>query len=265
MTFETAVNNLTSPPAVKDHSWLKDIVVIIPALNEEQALPYVLRDLPAVGQVIVVDNGSTDATPGVATSQGAFVVAEPRRGYGSACLRGLNEIESQIAVGERRPRVVVFVDADHSDHAELLPLLVEPIFAGTADFVLGSRLLGKREPGAMPFVSLFGNRLACYLMRILFGAKFTDLGPFRAISYDKLRDLSMCDTNFGWTIEMQIKAVRANLVYTEIPVPYRCRIGQSKISGTISGVIKAGTKILWTIAKYGFSRTKPDRPAETRQ
>ncbi|MBS1985407.1 MAG: glycosyltransferase family 2 protein [Bdellovibrionales bacterium] len=263
MTLETATNDQSSLPVLKVHSRLEDVVVIIPALNEEQALPYVLHDLPEVGRVIVVDNGSTDGTADIATRQGATVVAEPHRGYGSACLCGLNEIERRITAGERMPRVVAFVDADHSDHADLLPLLVEPIFAGTSDFVLGSRLLGKREPGAMPFASLFGNRLACFLMRILFGAKFTDLGPFRAISYDKLRSLSMCDTNFGWTIEMQIKAVRAGLVYIEIPVPYRCRIGQSKISGTISGVIKAGTKILWTIARYGFSRKKSCCPAET--
>lgn len=265
MTLEIARSNTSSSPAVEDQKRLEDVVVIIPALNEEQALPHVLRDLPAVGLIIVVDNGSTDATADVATREGAFVVKEAHRGYGSACLRGLSEIDLRIAAGERPPRVVAFVDADYSDHADLLPTLVEPIFSGTADFVLGSRLQGEREPGAMPFVSLFGNRLACFLMRILFGAKFTDLGPFRAISYDKLLSLSMCDTNFGWTIEMQIKAVRAGLVCIEVPVPYRCRIGQSKISGTVSGVIKAGTKILWTIARYGFSRTKPSRPDETHQ
>ena len=193
-----------------------EVVVIIPALNEEQSLPLVLRDLPPVGRVIVVDNGSTDATAELAIRQGAVVVAEPRRGYGSACLRGLSEIEQRLAAGEPSPRIVVFLDADYSDHPDLLPQLVAPILDGTADFVLGSRLLGKREPGAMPFVSLFGNRLACFLMRVLFGAKFTDLGPFRAIAYDKLRELAMCDTNFGWTIEMQIKAVRHGLRYLEI-------------------------------------------------
>lgn len=264
MTLGTARNNPASA-FVDGHPPLQDVVVIIPALNEERALPHVLHDLPAVGRVIVVDNGSTDKTADVATLQGAFVVTEPRRGYGSACLCGLNEVERRISTGEPMPRIVVFVDADHSDHADLLPNLVEPIFAGQADFVLGSRLLGEREPGAMPFVSLFGNRLACFLMKILFGAKFTDLGPFRAIAYEKLRGLSMCDTNFGWTIEMQIKAVRAGLVYVEVPVPYRCRIGQSKISGTVSGVVKAGTKILWTIARYGFSRPKLIQPGEARK
>ena len=232
-----------------------DVTVIIPALNEEQALPLVLRDLPPVGRVIVVDNGSRDRTAEVAAQAGAVVVPEPRRGYGSACLCGLAEIERRTAAGEPPPRIVVFVDADHSDHADLLPQLVAPIFDGQADFVLGSRILGEREPGAMPPAAYFGNHFACFLMRLLFGARFTDLGPFRAIDYAKLRELAMCDANFGWTIEMQIKAVRAGLRWLEIPVPYRCRVGQSKISGTVSGVIKAGSKILWTIARYGLKRT----------
>jgi glycosyltransferase involved in cell wall biosynthesis len=245
------------PPVLpKANLRFDEVVVIIPALNEEQSLPLVLRDLPSVGRVIVVDNGSTDATAEFAARDGASVVTESRRGYGSACLRGLNEIEQRIAAGEPAPQIVVFLDADYSDHPDLLPQLVAPIIDGTADMVLGSRLLGKREPGAMPFASLFGNRLACFLMRVLFGAKFTDLGPFRAIAYDKLRELAMCDTNFGWTIEMQIKAVRKGQRCLEIPVPYRRRIGQSKISGTISGVFKAGTKILWTIAKYGVDRSQ---------
>ena len=234
---------------------LNDVTVIIPALNEEQALPLVLRDLPAVGRVIVVDNGSTDSTAAVAANAGAIVVSEPRRGYGSACLCGLAEIERRTAAGESPPRVVVFVDADHSDHADLLPQLVAPIFENQADFVLGSRILGEREPGAMPPAAYFGNHLACFLMRVLFGARFTDLGPIRAIDYAKLRELAMCDTNYGWTIEMQIKAVRAGLRWLEIPVPYRCRVGVSKISGTVSGVFKAGSKILWTIARYGLKGT----------
>jgi glycosyltransferase involved in cell wall biosynthesis len=232
-------------------------MVIIPALNEEESLPLVLRDLPQVRRTIVVDNGSTDRTAAVAREGGAHVVSEPRRGYGSACLRGLAEIES-LSPSDNLPRVIVFLDADYSDHPELLTELVRPILAGEADFVLGSRLLGVREPGAMPTQSLFGNRLACFLMRILFGARYTDLGPFRAIDYVALRALRMIDTNYGWTVEMQIKAARAGLRTAEIPVPYRCRIGQSKISGTIVGSIKAGWKILFLIAKYGIQN--PQRP-----
>jgi glycosyltransferase involved in cell wall biosynthesis len=230
---------------------LSGVAVIIPALNEEASLPLVLADLPEVGRVIVVDNGSTDATARVAVEGGAIVVPEPRRGYGAACLRGLAALAQAEADGGDAPRVVVFLDADYSDHPELLPGLVGPILDGTADLVLGSRLLGEREPGAMPPQSLFGNHLACFLMRHLFGARYTDLGPFRAIDYRKLLDLRMVDRDFGWTVEMQIKATRAGLRTSEIPVPYRRRIGESKISGTVIGSIKAGYKILHVIAKYG--------------
>jgi hypothetical protein len=243
---------------------LSDVIVIIPALNEERALPLVLRDLPPVGRVVVVDNGSTDATSEVAHHHGAFVVREPRRGYGSACLRGLDVITERIAVGEPPPHVVVFVDADHSDHAEYLPQLVAPISDGTADFVLGSRMLGEREPGALPIPALLGNRLACYLMRRLFGTIYTDLGPFRAIRYDRLCELQMRDTNYGWTIEMQIKAARAGLRTLEIAVPYRRRVGRSKISGTITGVIRAGSKILWTIARQWFRNPPSARTTQRR-
>jgi hypothetical protein len=153
---------------------------------------------------------------------------------------------------------VVFLDADYSDHPELLPQLVEPILQDQADLVLGSRLAGRREPGAMPPQSVFGNHLACFLMRWLFGAKYTDLGPFRAIGYPALCKLEMADRNFGWTIEMQIKAVRAGLRIREVPVPYRRRVGHSKISGTVAGSVRAGGKILWTIARYGWPRrSKP--------
>jgi glycosyltransferase involved in cell wall biosynthesis len=234
---------------------LADVTVIIPALNEAASLPSVLADLPAVGRVIVVDNGSTDNTATIAAQHGAMVVTEPQRGYGAACLRGLATIRESIAQGQPPPRFVVFLDADYSDHPELLPQLVVPLADDTADFVLGSRLLGEREPGAMPPQSVYGNRLACGLMRVLFGGRCTDLGPFRAIRYDKLCELQMADENFGWTIEMQIKALRAKLRIQEIPVPYRRRVGQSKISGTLSGTLRAGTKILYTIAKYGWRRT----------
>lgn len=234
---------------------LADVTVVIPAFNEEASLPLVLGDIPKVGRVIVVNNGSTDDTAAVACDCGATVVHEPRRGYGSACLRGLAAIDEFVRAGEPPPRIVVFLDADYSDHPDLLPNLVEPIRDGRADFVLGSRLLGEREPGAMPPQSLFGNRLACFLMRVLFGVRYTDLGPFRAIEYQSLVDLGMADRDFGWTVEMQIKAARARLRSIEIPVPYRCRIGKSKISGTIAGSLKAGTKILYTIAKYGLTHS----------
>lgn len=233
---------------------LETVDVVIPALNEEASLPLVLRDLPAVRNVYVVDNGSTDATARLAAEHGARVVAEPQRGYGSACLRGLAEIRQSIDDGGEPPEIVVFVDADYSDHPDELPLLVQPILDDEFDFVLGSRLLGNREAGAMPPQSIYGNKLACFLMRWLFRARYTDLGPFRAIRYSSLQSLGMCDENYGWTIEMQIKAARAKLRTKEIPVSYRKRIGTSKISGTIRGTIKAGSKILLTIARYGMRR-----------
>lgn len=233
---------------------LQGVIVIIPALNEENSLPLVLRDLPPVGRVIVVDNGSTDNTTQVARQLGAQVVFEGRRGYGAACLAGLAAVERAVLAGTlRKPDLIAFLDADYSDHAHLLPLLVAPILSEQADFVLGTRLLGQREPGAMPPQSVWGNRFACFLIRYLWGASFSDLGPFRVIRYDALESLKMEDQSFGWTIEMQIKAVAAGLRIREIPVPYRCRIGQSKISGTLIGSIKAGYKILFTIAKYKLS------------
>jgi len=228
--------------------------VVIPAFNEEASLPLVLGDLPKVRNVFVVNNDSTDQTAEVAAELGAIVALETQRGYGSACLKGLATIRERIEAGEPEPEIVVFLDADYSDHPQYLTKLVEPIFAGEADFVLGSRLLGEREPGAMPMQSVYGNKLACFLMRFLFGIRYTDLGPFRAIKYDSLCALEMSDENFGWTIEMQIKAGRAKLKSIEIPVPYRCRVGVSKISGTITGSVRAGYKILYTIAKYGLKK-----------
>jgi len=239
---------------------LQDVSVVIPALNEESSLPLVLCDLPAVGRVIVVNNGSTDRTAAVAAEAGATVIDEPQRGYGQACLTGLAKIRQLVSQGERPPRVVVFVDADYSDHPEFLHDLVAPIRNGQADFVLGSRLLGLREPGAMPPQSVYGNRLACLLMGCLFRARYTDLGPFRAIDYRALCRLGMTDTNFGWTVEMQVKAARAGLRTVELPVPYRRRVGTSKISGTVTGTIKAGTKILYTIAKYALRTSQPPLP-----
>ncbi len=249
---------------MKDPSVLEQVVVVIPAYNEEASLPLVLGDLPRVGRVIVVDNRSTDATAAVAAARGALVVREERRGYGSACLRGLAAVRERIDAGEPAPEAVVFLDADYSDYPELLPDLATPILSNHADFVLGSRMRGRREPGAMPPQSVFGNRLACFLIRWFFGARYTDLGPFRAIRYRSLCRLNMSDRDFGWTIEMQIKAARAGLQTMEVPVPYRRRVGQSKISGTLVGSAKAGAKILYTIAKYRFTRqgrVPPDRRA----
>jgi glycosyltransferase involved in cell wall biosynthesis len=233
--------------------------VVIPALNEEATLPLVLRDSPRppIGKVVVVDNGSTDRTVEVATAGGAHVARESCRGYGAACLRGLAELAADPA---GPPEVVVFLDADYSDHPDELPLLLEPIRSGEVDMVIGSRLTGRRERGAMPPQSVWGNRLACFLMKLLFRASYTDLGPFRAIRWDALQRLGMCDRNYGWTVEMQIKAVRLGLRVSEVPVSYRRRVGVSKISGTVRGTIKAGSKILYLIARYGFTpipRTTP--------
>ena len=258
-----ANSNGRRPPAAESAAvGLADVTVVIPAYNEEASLPLVLRDLPEVGRVIVVNNASTDATAAVAFARGAMVVHQQRRGYGAACLRGLAAIRELVAACEKPPRVVVFLDADYSDHPELLPELVKPIRTGEVDFVLGSRLLGEREPGAMPPQSIYGNRLACLLMRMLFGVRYTDLGPFRAIDYRALCKLGMADRTFGWTVEMQIKAAQAGLRMVEVPVPYRRRTGESKISGTLSGTIKAGTKILYTIAKYGLRRPTHGPPPE---
>ena len=239
MPNDTEPNN-ASPPR---------IAVIIPAFNEEDSIALVLNDIPSVvEEAIVVNNASTDQTAKRAEDAGATVLLEPRRGYGSACLKGL---------AYAMPKgfdIIVFIDADYSDHPDELTSLIAPILNDSCAMVIGSRALGEREAGAMTPQALFGNWLSTLLIRLIWGYRYTDLGPFRAITTDALRQINMEDTNFGWTVEMQIKAARYKLKTTEIPVSYRRRIGVSKISGTLSGTIKAGWKILYTIAKYGLKR-----------
>ena len=220
------------------------ISVIIPAYNEEDSIGLVLDALPQnlIHEIIVVDNNSTDDTARSASEKGARVVAEKRRGYGSACLKGISELDN--------PDIVVFLDGDFSDYPEEIIQLVEPIESGKKDFVLGSRMLIPESRSALLPQSRYGNQLAVFLMRLFFRHKFTDLGPFRAIRYESLKTIAMQDANFGWTVEMQIKAVKKGLRIMEIPVKYRERVGVSKITGTFSGTIKAGAKIIYTIFKY---------------
>jgi glycosyltransferase involved in cell wall biosynthesis len=221
--------------------------VIIPAYNEEKSLPKVLRDIPKiVRNIVVANNNSTDRTGEFAKAEGAHVVFEPQKGYGKACLTAMDWIKQQ----EDQPDIVVFLDGDYSDYPEELMLLIQPIIANESDMVIGSRALGEREAGSMTLPQVFGNWLATTMMRYIQGAKFSDLGPFRAIRWADLLKLNMVDENFGWTIEMQIKAHKAGLRYIEIPVTYRKRIGVSKVSGTVKGVFGAGYKIIFTIFKY---------------
>lgn len=223
------------------------ILVIIPAYNEEDSIGKVIADIPAglVSGVVVVDNASTDGTGKEAESKGATVIEERRRGYGQACLRGIEYAESL----DDRPDIIVFLDGDYSDYPGEMIELVKPIAEGNYDMVIGSRKLGRAAPGAMLPQARFGNALATTLIKWLYGVKFTDLGPFRAIEFGKLLKLGMADTTFGWTVEMQVKAAKMGYRCTEVPVSYRKRIGVSKITGTLSGSFKAGYKILWTIFK----------------
>lgn len=220
------------------------IAVVIPAYNEEEAIGRVLQAIPAghVQQVVVADNGSTDTTAQKARDAGATVVYEGRRGYGQACLSGLAAVEDAD--------IIVFLDGDYSDYPEELPALVGPIAAGEADLVIGSRVLGQSEAGALMPQQRFGNWLATRLIRLFFGVGYTDLGPFRAIEAGALKRLKMADRDYGWTVEMQVKAARLGLRTQEVPVRYRRRIGVSKVSGTLVGSLRAGYKILLTIFRY---------------
>lgn len=223
-------------------------VVIIPAFNEERSIGKVLADIPmdVVQEVVVVDNNSTDATFAEAQKGGATVLKQPIQGYGSACLKGIEYFCSQ----NEKPDIVVFMDADYSDHPDELPNVIAPILHDKMDMVIGSRALGPRERGSMTPQQVFGNWLACTLMRIMYKARYTDLGPFRAITWPALMQIEMKDPNYGWTVEMQLKALKHKLRHTEVPVTYRKRIGTSKIAGTLKGTVMAGYKIITTIFKY---------------
>jgi glycosyltransferase involved in cell wall biosynthesis len=225
------------------------IDIIIPAFNEESSIGRVLADIPQdlVREVIVCNNASTDQTATVAAAHGATVLDQPRKGYGSACLKGIAYLKEKPH--DQQPDIVVFLDGDYSDHPEEMPTLVNPIINEGYDMVIGSRALGNMERGAMQPQQIFGNWLATNLIRIIYRYHFTDLGPFRAIRFDRLLEMNMQDPDFGWTVEMQVRAAKMGLKTTEIPVTYRRRIGVSKVSGTLRGTFLAGHKILWTIFK----------------
>jgi len=239
------------PPTKHVYQNLKQaaIDVIIPAYNEEESIALVLNDIPKdfVREVIVCNNTSTDQTADVARQAGATVVDQPQKGYGSACLKGIEYLSQKPA--SEKPDIVVFLDGDYSDHPEEMPKVVAPIMKEGCDLVIGSRALGDMERGAMMPQQVFGNWLATTLIRLFYRYEFTDLGPFRAIKYDKLLELQMQDPDFGWTVEMQVKAAKMKFKCKEVPVTYRRRVGISKVSGTVRGTLLAGHKILWTIFK----------------
>lgn len=227
---------------------LPRIITIIPALNEEASIGRVIADLPAmISMVIVGNNGSTDSTADVARNHGARVVDQLERGYGAACLAALHEARAH------EPDIILFIDGDYSDDPTEAVKVLQPILDGTADMVIGSRTTGQSERGSLTSAQRFGNWLSTRLIRLLWGVRFTDLGPFRAITWEALERLHMQDRNFGWTVEMQIKAAKHRLRCAEVPVRYRNRIGTSKVSGTIKGSVMAGTIILKTIFRHAFS------------
>ncbi len=228
---------------------MTNIKVIIPAYNEADSIAQVIHEVPeSVSEVIVVNNNSSDETAKTAENAGATVLSEENMGYGYACLCGMQYVGQQ----SKTPDIIVFIDGDYSDYPEDLTKVVQPIIDQDIDFVIGARVKEQREQGSMTPHQIFGNWLATFLMRLLFGAAFTDLGPFRAIKYDKLLTLEMEDTTYGWTVEMQLKALKKKLTYTEVPVRYKKRIGISKVSGTVKGSIFAGIKILGWIFKYSI-------------
>lgn len=225
------------------------VYVIIPAYNEEESIGKVIGDIPKdlVTEVVVVSNASTDGTEANAVAAGATVLREGKKGYGAACLKGLAYLRSKDK--SERPDIVVFLDGDYSDYPQEMPLVVQPILKEDADLVIGSRALGNREKGAMMPQQIFGNWLATTLIKLLYKVEFTDLGPFRAVKWDRLEKINMQDQTFGWTVEMQVKAAKLKMKCVEVPVNYRQRIGISKVTGTVKGTIMAGYKILWTIFK----------------
>jgi len=230
---------------------MSTITVIIPAYNEANSITNVVNDIPnIVNEIIVVNNNSSDNTEKNASLAGATVLTETRRGYGYACLKGMSYIAKQPI----KPDIIVFLDGDYSDYPEELTKIVKPIIDENIDLVIGARDKKSRDKGAMTLPQIFGNWLATTLMFLFFNAKFTDLGPFRAIKYDKLLALNMEDKTYGWTVEMQLKVIKHKLSYVEVPVKYRKRIGVSKVSGTIKGVIFAGLKILGWIFKYSIKK-----------
>ncbi|WP_310556985.1 glycosyltransferase family 2 protein [Flavobacterium sp.] len=230
---------------------MKIIKVIIPAYNEQDAIANVINEIPKiVDEVIVISNNSTDKTIEVAKNAGATVLSENRKGYGFACLKGLE----YIALQEVKPDIIVFLDGDYSDFPEELTKIVAPILDQNIDFVIGARVSSLRENGSMTPQQVFGNWLATFLMKLFFKAKFSDLGPFRAIKYDKLVQLQMEDKTYGWTVEMQLKVLKQKMTYVEIPVRYKNRIGISKVSGTVKGTVMAGIKIIGWILKYSLKK-----------
>lgn len=234
---------------VSESNFLKSFVVI-PAYNEEQSIAKVIHEIPNVPikNIIVVNNGSTDKTQQVVENTGAIALLEERKGYGWACLKGCEYVE------QMKGEYLVFLDGDYSDYPHQLTEVIAPIFEQNMDLVIGSRALGDREKGSMTFPQRFGNWLSSKLLKIFYNASFTDLGPFRAIRFEAFKKLEMTDKTYGWTIEMQIKAVQKKLKYCEVPVDYKVRIGQSKVSGTVKGAVFAGIKIIFAVFKYKMVR-----------